>query len=523
MRHLLSFIIVIASLVAWPIGASAQKRVALVIGNGAYEKVGRLPNPPSDAKGMEGLFRNAGFTVVLARQDLGVIAMRRALRDFSAEVRDADIAVVYYAGHGIEVNGTNYLIPVDAVLERDLDVEDEAVPLDRVIQLIEPAKRLRLVILDACRDNPFLRSMQRTISGRSIGRGLARVDVLSSDTLVAFAAKAGSTAGDGDGTNSPYASALMRHLFTPGLDLRLALGRVRDDVLKTTGNRQEPFLYGSLGGSEITLVPATLSVVGEAEQAWNELKNTSDTSKLEAFIARYKGTFFAEMAQERLAAFRTSTASLRSTRPAGGAQIGDVRVLLPPPTNYCNLDPTNPSDAGMRKNVESALSTTRLLEMSADCEELANWRTGKQKLLDHFAQYQTLSSWENSPLPGTPQEVIKSTCDSLRSQGAEYLSSQQTAMATRVEQVLKDVKINEMKFLGVIAEDPLVCYAVMLQKMRTTLGTDKTQTIIFATMIVNQKLVYYYLFAPYSNSEGIMKMLLQHRSNVARLQAENNR
>src|SRR5215510_6273516 len=145
MRHLLGIIVVIASLVTWPIGASAQKRVALIIGNGAYEKVGRLPNPTSDAKGMEGLFRAAGFTVVLARQDLSVIAMRRALRDFSAEVRDADIAVVYYAGHGIEVNGINYLIPVDAVLERDVDVEDETIPLERVTQILDGAKRLRLV------------------------------------------------------------------------------------------------------------------------------------------------------------------------------------------------------------------------------------------------------------------------------------------------------------------------------------------------------------------------------------------
>lgn len=521
MRYFLGSLIVIAALAGWPFEASAQKRVALIIGNGAYDKVGKLPNPTSDAKAMEVLFRTSGFAVVLTHYNLGVGAMRRALRDYSDQVRDADIAVVYYAGHGIEVNGINYLIPVDAVLERDLDVEDEAVSLDRVIQLIEPAKRLRLVILDACRDNPFLRSMQRTISGRSIGRGLAKVDVLSSDTLVAFAAKAGSTAGDGDGVNSPYTNALMRHLFTPGLDLRLALGRVRDDVLKNTANRQEPFLYGSLGGSEITLVPAAQSIVREAEQAWEDIKSTSDTSKLEAFVARYKGTFFAQLAQERLDALRIHTASTQSIPPEGGAQIGNVRLRLPPPANYCNLDPANASDANMKNAVESALTTTRLLEMSADCDELANWRTGKQKLLDHFAQYQTLTSWENAPLPAAPQEIISSSCDHLRRQGGEVLSTQQAGIAARVEQVLKDVKINEMKFLGVIAEDPLVCYAVMIQKLRTAIGTDKTQAIIFATTIVNQKLVYYYSFAPYSDSDGIMRMLLQHRSNVARLRAAN--
>jgi uncharacterized caspase-like protein len=137
-------------------GAEAQKRVALIIGNGAYANVSKLPNPTRDAAAMEALFRKAGFEVVEVKRDLGVAAMRRALRDFSDHVRGADIAVVAFAGHGMEVNGSNYLIPVDAVLERDIDVEDETVPLERVMQVLQQAKRLRLVILDACRDNPFL-------------------------------------------------------------------------------------------------------------------------------------------------------------------------------------------------------------------------------------------------------------------------------------------------------------------------------------------------------------------------------
>jgi hypothetical protein len=236
--------------------ALAEKRVALVLGNGAYANVPKLSNPPRDAAAIASLLREAGFEVVDVRSDLGSLALRRAIRDFADRVRDADTAVVFYAGHGIEVNGTNYLIPIDAVLERDLDVEDEAVPLDRISQILEPAKRLRLIILDACRDNPFARSMKRSVGSRSIGRGLAKVEVLSSDTLVAFAAKHGATAADGDGANSPYTTALIRHLTTPGLDLRLALGKVRDEVLKSTDNKQEPFVYGSLGGAEIALRPA---------------------------------------------------------------------------------------------------------------------------------------------------------------------------------------------------------------------------------------------------------------------------
>ncbi|PWT88981.1 MAG: hypothetical protein C5B56_07900 [Proteobacteria bacterium] len=289
--------------------AHADKRVALVIGNGAYQKVGALPNPVRDAEAVEALFRAAGFDVVEARRDVGLAVMRRALRDFADRVRDADIAVVFYAGHGIEVNGTNYLIPVDAALERDIDVEDETVPLDRIIQILDQAKRLRLVILDACRDNPFARSMRRTVAGRSIGRGFAKVDVLTSDTLVAFAARHGSTAADGEGANSPYTTALVKHLTTPGLDLRLALGRVRDEVLRSTSNRQEPFVYGSLGGAEIPLVPVSNPQIAlgpqtarltEAAEAWDRTKDSASVTVLEAFIARYKDSFYADLARARI-------------------------------------------------------------------------------------------------------------------------------------------------------------------------------------------------------------------------------
>jgi uncharacterized caspase-like protein len=241
--------------------AHADRRVALVIGNSAYQRVAKLPNPVNDARAVAALLRGAGFDVVESRFDLDAASLRRAMGDFTDIANDADVAVVYYAGHGIEVDGNNYLIPVDAVLARDVDVEDETVSVDRVMKALDPAKRLRLVILDACRDNPFTRSIKRSVNTRSIGRGLAKVEVLTSDTLIAFAAKAGSTAMDGDGKNSPYTSALLKHLATPGLDVRFALGRVRDDVVKATSNRQEPFVYGSLGGKEFPLVPPAGSKV----------------------------------------------------------------------------------------------------------------------------------------------------------------------------------------------------------------------------------------------------------------------
>jgi len=236
--------------------AAAEKRVALVIGNSAYQNAPKLPNPTSDAAAIGEMFRSVKFDVVEARRDLNIAEMRRAFRDFSDKARDADIAVVYYAGHGLEVGGINYLIPIDAALERDSDAFDEAIPLDRALQVVEPARQLRLVILDACRDNPFARTMKRTMGSRGLGRGLAGVEPDRPNTLIAFAAKGGSTADDGTGAHSPFTTALLNHLVAPGVDLRKALGQVRDEVMKATGDRQEPFVYGSLGGADVSLVPA---------------------------------------------------------------------------------------------------------------------------------------------------------------------------------------------------------------------------------------------------------------------------
>src|SRR3979490_2425749 len=187
--------------------AFAEKRVALVIGNSAYKNVTRLQNPANDAAAVVAMFKKAGFDSVDAKVELSIGDMRRALREFGNKTRDADVAVIYYAGHGIELDGTNYLIPVDATLETDTDVLDETFALDRVLFAVEPAKQLRLVILDACRDNPFAKKMKRTVGSRAIGRGLAKVEPSSPNTMIAFAAKAGATASDGD-SNSPVATAL---------------------------------------------------------------------------------------------------------------------------------------------------------------------------------------------------------------------------------------------------------------------------------------------------------------------------
>jgi hypothetical protein len=287
--------------------ALAEKRIALVIGNSAYKHVTSLINPVNDAMLVAAMFKNAGFDSVVTKLDVNISEMRKALREFGANARDADVAVIYYAGHGIELDGNNYLIPTDATLETDTDVLDETFPLDRVLFAVEPAKQLRLIILDACRDNPFAKTMKRTVASRAIGRGLAKVEPNSPNTMIAFAAKAGSTASDGDSKNSPFAAALVDHLPQPGLDLRKAFGFVRDDVLKSTGYKQEPYVYGSLGGDDLPLVPAKPIVTGSQPNPQDAVRRDYELALQlgtregwNAFLAQYMEGFYANLARGQL-------------------------------------------------------------------------------------------------------------------------------------------------------------------------------------------------------------------------------
>ena len=378
------FSVAILCLVLFHGGAAlADKRVALVIGNSDYQNVPRLANPANDSAAMSDTLTNAGFDVVQLKRDLKATEMRRALRDFADAALDADFAIIFFAGHGIEIDGTNYLIPTDAMLERDVDVADEAVPLDRLLSAVEPARKLRLVILDACRDNPFARSMRRSVASRGVARGLARVEPAGNNTLVAFAAKAGSTVADGDSANSPFTAALVKYLTRPGLDIRKAFGFTRDEVLKATNSRQEPFIYGSLGGEDFALVPAPepRSDTSPAVRQDYELAERVGTPEAwDSFLSSYPDGFYTRLAQAQrnklLAeqARRTATEAARqveadtrraaaqkaapsaadtagSDLKAGGLPSPDPKPIgplaaLPPPASPA--DPASAADSVMR-------------------------------------------------------------------------------------------------------------------------------------------------------------------------------
>ena len=226
------------------------RRIALVIGNTAYKNVSPLENPVRDAAMMAQTLRSTGFQTVTLANDLSRDKFFETLRTFAKDAESADWALVYYAGHGLEIGGVNYLVPVDARLKADRDAETEAVALEQVIASVQGARKLKLVILDACRDNPFVPKMQRSIALRLVNKGLSNIEP-DAGFMVVYGAKAGETALDGEGTqNSPFATALARNITTPGIEIRKLLDTVRDDVLAATKKQQQPFHYGSLPGRE---------------------------------------------------------------------------------------------------------------------------------------------------------------------------------------------------------------------------------------------------------------------------------
>jgi hypothetical protein len=276
--------------------AQGEKRVALVIGNADY-KVGPLQNSLNDAVATaELLEKRLGFKVIL-RQNLGSEAFRAALLELSRESAGADVGLVYFAGHGTEVNGRNFLIPTDAKLAKAGDLDLEAIALDAVLAQLAGVSKLKLVILDACRNNVFALAGGK----RSVTRGLGRIEP-EENTLVVYAAKDGTTADDGKGKHSPFTEALLAHIATPGLEISFVFRRVRDDVVAATNSVQFPHIYGTLGGKEFYLQLQ----MNDAEREWARLDKSS-IADLETFVRRHGSSPEADYARARIEALKKQT------------------------------------------------------------------------------------------------------------------------------------------------------------------------------------------------------------------------
>ncbi|MDW6026078.1 caspase family protein [Mesorhizobium sp. BAC0120] len=325
------------------------KRVALVIGNSAYVHAVTLPNPINDGKLMAETFRKAGFSVIEG-EDLNKIDMGRLLDQFTEAAYDADIAVVYYAGHGLQVDQRNYLIPVDAELQNTAQLQTRTIPVDDVLNALPPDPAIGIVILDACRDNPLARTLAAALpKSRSMGAGLAAVQAAgrthdSGGLLIAYATDPEAVAYDGKGANSPYTTALARHLTTPGLEIQSALTRVRADVSQATNGAQHPWANASLGREVFLGAPppdtrsnpqaatgAPQSAVNGSEvdwtveqKLWDEASKRNTIAHYDLYLSQYPNGRFASVA--RLNIDQLKQAGANQTASAGPTGAGAAAV-----------------------------------------------------------------------------------------------------------------------------------------------------------------------------------------------------
>ena len=326
---------VLVSLALLPAAAHADRRVALVVGNSAYQHTPKLANPKNDATDVSAALKALGFHVIDGF-DLDKAAFDRKVRDFATALQGADAGVFFYAGHGLQVAGQNYLVPVDTELTTAAALEFEMVRVDVVHRVMERQTSTNVLFLDACRDNPLARNLARAMGTRSaeIGRGLAPLES-GVGTLISFSTQPGNVALDGAGRNSPFAGALVKHMSAANDDLGAILIAVRNDVMQATQRKQVPWEHSALTGRfyfnppvqaapaapQASATPAAPARLSEAAEAWDRTKDTTSIPVLEAFLARYKDTFYSELARARIEDLKKQQVAVAAppapaTRPA---------------------------------------------------------------------------------------------------------------------------------------------------------------------------------------------------------------
>ncbi len=335
-------IILISLGLAWSTTAwsQAESRVALVIGNGAYQNAEALKNPMNDARAMAKVLREAGFDVIL-RENASRRGMTEALRELSGKLTPGGVGLFYYAGHGMQVRGANYLLPVDAALNTEDELKYETVDVNDVLVRFDEARtRLSLLILDACRDNPFARRF------RSTTRGLAQTDA-PRGTVIAYATAPGETAADGEGANGLYTTELLKAIVVPGLKLEEVFKRTIDGVARASGNKQTPWVSSSFRGDFVfnaaaVAPPSAAATPPPGPQAaapappgasgfddrqfelamWNAAEKSGQVGDYNEYLKRYPKGQFAGLARNRLDALRT--------KPAPGGQVAPVATPAAP-------------------------------------------------------------------------------------------------------------------------------------------------------------------------------------------------
>lgn len=328
----------VAAGLLWNGTASADKRVALVVGNASYTSTTPLRTPVNDATDVATALERLGFDVVRGI-DLDYDGMRDKIRVFSERLSGASVGLFYYAGHGLQVSGKNYLIPVDAKLKAASDLDFGAIDVDLVLRNMERETPTNIVFLDACRDNPLAANLTKAMGTRSgaINRGLAPVEA-GVGTLIAFATQPGNVALDGYGRHSPFAAGLLKTIEQPGLPISDIMISVRQDVLRETGNRQVPWDHSSLTGQFYFVPPASPAPTApvatpEVKQPnfelafWDSIKNEKNPRLFEAYLNRYPNGAFAEIARINLEGIKTAALHSADEQDSDKVAVSDPRLL----------------------------------------------------------------------------------------------------------------------------------------------------------------------------------------------------
>ncbi len=371
----------------------AEKRVALVVGVGKYTNAPALANPPNDARGMGLALQKLGFqteTII----DPDYATMQRAILTFGRRLEGAKAALFYYAGHGMDVLSRNYLLPADFELTNISDLPFTAFDVQDVLGKLEGPGRASLVFLDACRDNPFAAALAARMGSRSTGveRGLGRMDRNVSGMLIAYATDPGRVAADGDGQDSPFTSALLKYIATPGLDVRQMLTRVRFDVLRATNPKQRPWTTESLD-SDFYFVPTAAVATAPAPPPtvtplpppaqpipalealfWQSISGSTNRGDYEAYLQQFPQGVFSPLARNRLASL---------TPPAAPAPVVQPTMQPAAPVE----DSTWP--LADRRAAQAALVSLGHLRGAANGEFGATTRTAIQHWQSFEAQEET--------------------------------------------------------------------------------------------------------------------------------------
>src|SRR4051794_17566962 len=349
--------------------ASADKRVAFVVGNGTYKNVAALPNPPIDAKSMAVALRNIGFDVVEGT-NLTRDKMTEKLLDFGKKAQGADVAIFFYAGHGIAISGTNYLLPIDADIKSEMDVKlGAAINIDLTLDQTMSDAKVKLVFLDACRDNPFAAKIKSNSATRSVSVQTGLAEMKSGEgTLIAFATGPGQTALDGtEGGNSPFTRALLANVTQPGVEIQQAMTKVRAQVNEETNKGQLPWghtnLIGTvyLNGAPAPGAPATAAAPASTQVAsapnsevevefWRSIKDSTKVEELNAYLTNYPNGQFRSLALSRVASLEKSPST-----PTRNLTTGVDPATFTEQANQTTEDQIG-LDKGQRRDVQRRLT-----------------------------------------------------------------------------------------------------------------------------------------------------------------------